>query len=160
MYEYHFYSDQAYCSSKLGCSKNTQKFKKSCSPRLIPFLDLKIFKVVKIPEENAGNFFFCNLIIFRSKKALRNMTFWILVTFETAYSKRYSGIILFFSNRFFEITWQEEYDDLLQQNITFFTATELRKKEMYISIYVTWMYLVFLYIIPFTTLSVLNFRTW
>lgn len=32
--------------------------------------------------------------------------------------------------------------------------------ENYISIYVTWMYLVFMYLIPFSTLAIFNFKTW
>ena len=65
-----------------------------------------------------------------------------------------------FLDRFFEITWQEEFDEELQQNTTRYYPTELRINSHYISIYVTWMYLVFMYIIPFTTLAVFNFLTW
>ena len=38
--------------------------------------------------------------------------------------------------------------------------TDLRMDNLYINIYVTWMYLVFMYIIPFSTLAVFNILTW
>ena len=72
----------------------------------------------------------------------------------------YINVFILFLDRFFEITWQEEFDEKLQQNTTRYYPTELRINSHYISIYVTWMYLVFMYIIPFTTLAVFNFLTW
>jgi hypothetical protein len=34
--------------------------------------------------------------------------------------------------------------------------TELRQDPTYISVYITWMYLVFMYVLPFGGLSILN----
>ena len=42
------------------------------------------------------------------------------------------------------------------ENKTVQAATELRKDPVYISVYVTWMYFVFMYIIPFASLAVFN----
>ncbi len=58
--------------------------------------------------------------------------------------------------RFFEITWTTEYIKEEGDNRTVFFATEMRKNELYVSIYVTWMYLVFMYIVPFSALAALN----
>ena len=41
-----------------------------------------------------------------------------------------------------------------------YAPTDLRMSNLYINIYVTWMYLVFMYIIPFSTLAVFNILTW
>jgi uncharacterized membrane protein len=45
-------------------------------------------------------------------------------------------------------------------NRTGYFPTELRMHPLYMSIYVTWMYLVFMYVIPFATLAIFNLLTW
>ena len=57
--------------------------------------------------------------------------------------------------RFLEVTWEEESDGR-GGNRTVYTPTELRKNPHYISVYITSMYLVFMYAVPFGGLSVLN----
>ena len=64
------------------------------------------------------------------------------------------------SHRFLEITWRHEYDPNTGENCTRYAPTQMRMNSTYISIYVTWMYLVFMYIIPFTTLAGFNLKTW
>jgi hypothetical protein len=58
--------------------------------------------------------------------------------------------------RFFEMTYVTKYVHELGMNKTVFEATELRKEAIYSSVYVTWMYFVFMYIIPFASLAVFN----
>lgn len=60
--------------------------------------------------------------------------------------------------RFFEVTWFEHVKVVDGVNVTVvdITTTEMRQNELYISIYITWSYLVFMYVIPFGGLSVLN----
>ena len=50
-------------------------------------------------------------------------------------------------SRFFEITWDAEGGVI---------TTPLRRDPTYVSVYITWMYLVFMYAVPFGGLSVLN----
>ena len=59
--------------------------------------------------------------------------------------------ILYNIPRFFEVSWEETEEGLLQPQMT-----SLRQDAYYISIYITWMYLVFMYVLPFGGLSVLN----
>ena len=66
----------------------------------------------------------------------------------------------FIFHRFLEITWRQEYDHIADENCTSYAPTQMRMNATYISIYVTWMYLVFMYIIPFTTLACFNLKTW
>jgi hypothetical protein len=58
--------------------------------------------------------------------------------------------------RFLEITWDDRYVEPFAENRTVFLPTNLRMDPIYISIYVTWMYLVFMYIVPFASLAILN----
>ena len=53
--------------------------------------------------------------------------------------------------RFFEISWEETEEGIPRPQ-----ATSLRQDAYYISIYITWMYLVFMYVLPFGGLSILN----
>ncbi len=62
-------------------------------------------------------------------------------------------LFTFFACRFLEVTWDEYEDPVSGENRTGYFPTELRRTPLYISIYVTWMYLVFMYIVPFTTLA-------
>ena len=64
------------------------------------------------------------------------------------------------NSRFLEVTWKQVYDEESNSNCTRYFPTELRMNSYYISIYVTWMYLVFMYIIPFATLAIFNLLTW
>ena len=60
--------------------------------------------------------------------------------------------------RFLEVTWVSTYDELSRENRTEVTPTPLRQNPMYISIYITWLYLVVMYIVPFVSLALLNLR--
>ena len=44
------------------------------------------------------------------------------------------------------------------QQKTIVSPTELRTNPIYIAVYINWMYLVVMYIIPFSTLLILNLR--
>lgn len=70
------------------------------------------------------------------------------------------GIVLFSAlynmPRFWEGTVRGEFHEELNMTIYCARPTELRENPLYISIYVQWCYLVFLYLIPFTSLAVLN----
>ncbi len=80
-------------------------------------------------------------------------------------------------SRFFEITWISSIDPDTNttRSITLISSscpglpasfsfllslevsmTEMRQNSVYVSVYITWMYLVFMYTLPFTGLSVLN----
>ena len=50
--------------------------------------------------------------------------------------------------------WNES--DYVADQIPLPVPTSLRMNPIYISVYVTWMYLVFMYLLPFGGLSVLN----
>ena len=58
--------------------------------------------------------------------------------------------------RFWEVTWQTDYYDELATNITNVVSTDLREHKVYISVYITWLYLVVMYIVPFLCLFVFN----
>jgi hypothetical protein len=58
--------------------------------------------------------------------------------------------------RFLETTWHSVYDAGAGEVRTEVTATKLRNNKTYIGIYITWMYLVVMYIIPFTCLAAFN----
>ena len=63
-------------------------------------------------------------------------------------------------SRFFELKWESCYDQEHQINRTKYSPTDIRLDENYITVYITWMYLVFMYFIPFSTLAVFNLMTW
>jgi len=58
--------------------------------------------------------------------------------------------------RFLEFSWTTEYDLEAEAERARFEVTDLRKDPYYIVVYVTWMYLVFMYFVPFVSLAVLN----
>ena len=73
--------------------------------------------------------------------------------------------ILYNIPRFFEVSWiigsEPDPDWLGEVNLTSgerpqIVMTNLRQDPTYISVYITWMYLVFMYVLPFGGLSVLN----
>ena len=57
--------------------------------------------------------------------------------------------------RFFEVKWQACTEN--NATITVVRPTELRIHPLYISVYVTWAYLIFMYLIPFSCLAIFNF---
>ncbi len=59
-------------------------------------------------------------------------------------------------HRFFEITWRHVEDSNSNSTKPDIITTEMRQDPTYISVYITWMYLVFMYAVPFGGLSVLN----
>lgn len=58
--------------------------------------------------------------------------------------------------RFWEVTWQTTFYPELEVNITNVASTELRENPTYINIYITWLYLVVMYIVPFSCLALFN----
>jgi len=59
------------------------------------------------------------------------------------------------ATRFFEITWEERE---VEGNVTAvdITTSKLRQDPVYISVYITWLYTVFMYTVPFAGLAALN----
>ncbi len=60
--------------------------------------------------------------------------------------------------RFFEVTWGEAFDPETGANRTQVRPTQMRMNETYISVYITWLYLWVMYIVPFTCLAMFNLR--
>ena len=58
--------------------------------------------------------------------------------------------------RFWEVTWSSSYSPMLNKNTTEVVPTMLRLDQYYIEIYINWMYLIFLYLAPFSLLAVFN----
>lgn len=58
--------------------------------------------------------------------------------------------------RFWEVSWYSYFDPEVNQTRTDIIPTALRDNQVYISVYITWMYLVVMYIIPFCSLAVFN----
>ena len=58
--------------------------------------------------------------------------------------------------RFWEVTWQTTYYPSLEANITNVVSTPLRADPTYINVYITWLYLVVMYIVPFSCLALFN----
>eukprot|EP00094_Tigriopus_californicus_P010707 TCALIF_10326-PA protein Name:"Similar to FR FMRFamide receptor (Drosophila melanogaster)" AED:0.55 eAED:0.55 QI:0/0/0/0.4/0.75/0.8/5/0/350 len=68
--------------------------------------------------------------------------------------------VLYNITRFFEITWTLAQDPTDPLNATLraeLITTKLREDPIYISVYITGMYLVFMYTLPFSGLSILNY---
>eukprot|EP00095_Tigriopus_kingsejongensis_P002754 snap_masked-scaffold138_size318692-processed-gene-2.2 protein:Tk02754 transcript:snap_masked-scaffold138_size318692-processed-gene-2.2-mRNA-1 annotation:"fmrfamide receptor" len=70
-----------------------------------------------------------------------------------------TSAIVYNISRFFEYKF-ETFQVLLpigrNVTLTFLQSTHLRDNPMYISLYMTWMYMIFMYVIPFAILFVLN----
>ena len=58
--------------------------------------------------------------------------------------------------RFFEVTWQTKYYEEVKANVTDVFMTPMRQHPTYISVYITWLYLVVMYFLPFISLAVFN----
>ncbi|KAK9497380.1 hypothetical protein O3M35_004712 [Rhynocoris fuscipes] len=76
-------------------------------------------------------------------------------------AKLYVILIIIFSilynlSRFWEVKVEVEYD--MDYNVTMYTPvpSSLRNNQMYISVYIHWLYLLFIYFLPFIILAVLN----
>jgi hypothetical protein len=68
------------------------------------------------------------------------------------------GVFAFLYNipRFWEVTWLTSFYPDIAANLTVVQQTSLRSNPTYISIYITWLYLVVMYFVPFTCLAVFN----
>ncbi|KAK6637117.1 hypothetical protein RUM43_010791 [Polyplax serrata] len=58
--------------------------------------------------------------------------------------------------RFLEASREEHFEEEFNTTVYLIRASPLRQNELYISIYVYWLYLLFIYFLPFTFLAVLN----
>lgn len=58
--------------------------------------------------------------------------------------------------RFWEVGLVEEYSKELNSTIYSVAPTSLRDNHIYISLYIHWLYLIFMYFLPFSCLAVLN----
>lgn len=58
--------------------------------------------------------------------------------------------------RFLEASREEHFHEEYNTTVYVISASPLRQNELYISIYVHWLYLFFIYFLPFTCLAVLN----
>ena len=52
----------------------------------------------------------------------------------------------------------ENLTSVQEQQYMVILATELRTNEMYVIVYINWMYLIVMYVIPFCILVALNYR--
>eukprot|EP00095_Tigriopus_kingsejongensis_P011994 snap_masked-scaffold1352_size45999-processed-gene-0.2 protein:Tk11994 transcript:snap_masked-scaffold1352_size45999-processed-gene-0.2-mRNA-1 annotation:"fmrfamide receptor" len=72
-----------------------------------------------------------------------------------------TSAVLYNISRFFEYKF-ETFEVILpigdNVTLTFLLSTDLRDDPLYISLYMTWMYMIFMYIIPFVILFVLNVK--
>lgn len=73
----------------------------------------------------------------------------------------YVFVIIIFSvlynlPRFWEVSHASNYDERFNTTIYCVVASALRKDSVYIAVYIHWMYLVFLYFLPFVSLAILN----
>ena len=59
-------------------------------------------------------------------------------------------------SRFFEVTWKEVPVQGTNETSVSVFPTPMRENTIYVTVYITWMYLVFMYALPFGGLSVLN----
>lgn len=76
-------------------------------------------------------------------------------------ARTYVLLIIIFSTlynlpRFWEVSNQVNYYEALNTTIYCPVPSSLRQNYTYITVYIHWMYLVFLYILPFSSLAVLN----
>jgi len=60
--------------------------------------------------------------------------------------------------RFWEVTWSETWSPMLNRTITEVIPTSLRLNQIYIEVYINWLYLIFLYLTPITILTIFNIR--
>ncbi|KAF6205267.1 hypothetical protein GE061_019436 [Apolygus lucorum] len=59
-------------------------------------------------------------------------------------------------SRFWEVNIVEAFDPAMNMTVYSPEPTEMRKNPQYISIYINWLYLFFIYFFPFTCLAILN----
>ncbi|XP_068081537.1 FMRFamide receptor [Anabrus simplex] len=76
-------------------------------------------------------------------------------------ARLYVVLIIVFSTlynlpRFWEVRRELEYSEEYNTTVYIVVPTELRNNHTYISVYIHWLYLVFLYFLPFSCLAVLN----
>lgn len=76
-------------------------------------------------------------------------------------ARAYVLVIIIFSilynlPRFWEVSHHSNYDDRLNTTIYCVVASALRQDSVYIAVYIHWLYLVFLYFLPFISLAILN----
>ncbi len=58
--------------------------------------------------------------------------------------------------RFWEITWLTIVDPATNATIAIYDTTPLRTNEIYINVYINWLYLLVMYALPFTGLAAFN----
>lgn len=76
-------------------------------------------------------------------------------------ARLYVVLIIIFSTlynlpRFFEVSREEQFHEEYNTTVYVIKASTLRSNGMYISIYVHWLYLLFIYFLPFSSMAVLN----
>lgn len=100
------------------------------------------------------------LNVYKSTAHIKNEVFFMFrATDFITYGRTKMAILVIFCfaisynlSRFFEITWHVDEISGKADIVT----TAMRQNAVYISVYITWMYLVFMYALPFSGLSVLN----
>lgn len=71
----------------------------------------------------------------------------LIIVFSTLYN-----LPRFWEVQLVELTYDSKYNTTLYE----VSMTQLRDNPVYISIYIHWLYLIFIYFLPFTSLAVLN----
>eukprot|EP00095_Tigriopus_kingsejongensis_P010682 snap_masked-scaffold261_size233860-processed-gene-1.1 protein:Tk10682 transcript:snap_masked-scaffold261_size233860-processed-gene-1.1-mRNA-1 annotation:"AGAP001862-PA" len=79
-------------------------------------------------------------------------------------SQRFVGVVIFFAilyniPRFFEYELRSQTVDLAgTTTLVYLQSTDLRDDPLYIALYMNWMYMIFMYLLPFSILFYLNLR--
>lgn len=76
-------------------------------------------------------------------------------------ARLYVVLIIIFStlynlSRFWEVTVKEQYHRGYNTTVYVLMASPLRNNRIYISVYIHWLYMIFIYFLPFSCLAVLN----
>ncbi|KAG8249903.1 obsolete signal transducer activity protein [Homalodisca vitripennis] len=76
-------------------------------------------------------------------------------------ARLYVILIIIFStiynlSRFWEIKIREEYNEETNSTVYMPVTSDLRQNKIYISLYIHWLYMIFIYFLPFSCLAVLN----
>lgn len=76
-------------------------------------------------------------------------------------ARLYVVLIIIFStlynlSRFWEVTVKEQYHTGYNTTVYVLMASPLRNNRIYISVYIHWLYMIFIYFLPFSCLAVLN----
>ncbi|XP_054271095.1 FMRFamide receptor [Macrosteles quadrilineatus] len=125
---------------------------------IYPFLCLIVFPVALIAQ-TVSVYLTLTVTLERFVAVCHPLQARSLCTYGRA--KLYVVLIIIFStlynlSRFWEISVVEVYHPYTNTTVYMTQPSELRKNNIYISVYIHWLYMVFIYFLPFSCLAVLN----